>query len=71
MISNLGTVVVQTGNKIIPEHTIHNWKCLDCGYNMTTDVHWEKKKGHMPEECPQCKTRARIWREQQDRWFNG
>ena len=48
MISDRGIVSDESGNKI------HNWLCLNCGYKMSTNVHWGKKKGLEPQKCPDC-----------------
>lgn len=56
MISNLGTTVAYRDN--LGDQVVNNWICLDCGYKMTTNVHWDhlRNRGHMPQKCPNCGT---------------
>ena len=40
-------------------HEAHNWKCLDCGQDMSTCVHWTREPIHdrmkyRPRKCVNC-----------------
>lgn len=54
MISDRGKSI-ELGIKNQPPNIIHNWICIECGYKMSTNVHWGKNKGIKPLRCPNCK----------------